>query len=64
MPTEPSNSEIMLAVCAVEGKLDVLLKNLPALAKLTGDRELQRQEQEKARKLKAAAGRVARGSGR
>ena len=64
MPNEPSNQEILDAVTTMQRQVDTLIRSLPVLAKLTGDQELRRLEQEKARKLKAAAGRVARGRGR
>ena len=64
MPGQPSNREILDAVTSMQRQVDSLIRNLPALAKLTGDSELQRQEREKAKRLNEAAGRVARGRGR
>lgn len=39
---EPSNSELMAGITAIERRLDTLFKNLPALARMTDNAEMRR----------------------
>ncbi len=60
---EPSNADVMREVQIVRRQIDRLLRNLPALARLTADGDLRAREQEKARRRREDSLRVARGSG-